>query len=756
MLLRKLFRTALSYKAQFISMIIMIAIGVGVFLGFNIEWYSLKKDTEKFFDSTNYGDFRMYSEEGFSEDDIMKIQQIPGVDKATRYLFVNVEVKGTKKTLSLNVSENYEVSTMVVTKGEEYDKNSDGIWISDRYAEKNNIKIGDELTLVYQGAEISGEVKGLAKSGENAVCVADSNQIMPDYATHGFAYITPKKIEQSLGMAFFPQVNIISSMGKSQLENAVKDALGRTIQIADKSLQISYAGVDSEIQEGKTMGSILPVFFLVIAVLTMVTTMHRVAANEKVQIGTLKALGFKDGKILLHYSSYGLLIGILGSLLGIALGYGIAAFVISPDGMMGTYLDMTDWSLVMPPFSIPVIVLVIVFLTFISYFSTGKMLKGTAADALRPYAPKTMKKSILEKLPFIKKSSFAVKWNIRDITRHKARSGMTLLGIIGCMVLIVGGLGMKDTMNRFISMLDKDINRYTTKINISETADNNQVIEFCEKNNADWQASSGISLEGKTVTLDIYSVKNDKIGFISKKCKPVELADDGVYLCLRLKDTADIGDTIEISPYGSSKTYKVRVAGYLRSLVSENIVMTDTYAESMGIDYHINTVYADDLASDTDSYSFISGKQDKETLMETYNNFMGLMNMMVVILIVAAIALGIVVLYNLGVMSYVERRRELATLKVLGFRDTLIERLLVSQNMWLTVLGIILGIPGGAATLYLLIVKLASEYELSTTISWSSYLISILLTFGASLLVGLLVSKKNKKINMVEALKDSE
>lgn len=236
----------------------------------------------------------------------------------------------------------------------------------------------------------------------------------------------------------------------------------------------------------------------------------------------------------------------------------------------------------------------------------------------------------------------------------------------------------------------------------------------------------------------------------------MELADDGVYLCLRLKDTADIGDTIEISPYGSSTTYKVRVAGYLRSLVSENIVMTDTYAESMGIDYHINTVYADDLPSDTDSYSFISGKQDKETLMETYNSFMGLMNMMVVILIVAAIALGIVVLYNLGVMSYVERRRELATLKVLGFRDTLIERLLVSQNMWLTVVGIILGIPGGAATLYLLIVKLASEYELSTTISWSSYLISILLTFGASLLVGLLVSKKNKKINMVEALKDSE
>ena len=120
MLIRKLFRTAWNYKAQFISMMIMIAIGIGIFLGFNIEWQSIESNTSAFFAQTNYADFRLYSENGFTQDNIQAIQRIDGVKKATRYLSVNVGIKNTKKSVSLNVSENYTVSTMLVTEGAEY------------------------------------------------------------------------------------------------------------------------------------------------------------------------------------------------------------------------------------------------------------------------------------------------------------------------------------------------------------------------------------------------------------------------------------------------------------------------------------------------------------------------------------------------------------------------------------------------------------------------------------------------------------
>jgi len=135
---------------------------------------------------------------------------------------------------------------------------------------------------------------------------------------------------------------------------------------------------------------------------------------------------------------------------------------------------------------------------------------------------------------------------------------------------------------------------------------------------------------------------------------------------------------------------------------------------------------------------------------------MEMMDLMVMIFVLAAVVLGVVVLYNLGVMSYVERSRELATLKVLGFRDKHIGRLLISQNIWLTVIGVVIGLPSGVGVLYVLITSLVSEYELKLTLGVLTYSISILLTFGVSLAVGWMVAKKNKKIDMVEALKGAE
>lgn len=756
MLIRKLFRTAWRYKSQFISMIIMIAIGVGIFLGFNIEWYSIEKDTESFFEETRYADFRLYSEEGFREEDIEVIQGIDGVKTATRYLTVNVGITDTKKSVALNVSENYTVSTMYLVDGEAYEEENDGIWLSDKFAAANDIAIGDTLSMTYMGIEIEGEVVGLAKSGENMICVPDENQLMPDYETFGFVYITPDKLEDALGMTFYPQINVRSDMEKAELEEAVKDALGRTILVMSKEEHTAYAGALSEVEEGKTMGSILPVLFLAIAILTMVTTMHRIAANEKVQIGTLKALGFRDRKILWHYTSYGFAIGIISVVLGVILGYGVAGFIINPDGMMGTYFDLPDWSLVMPEFCIPVIVLTVIILTLISYLSVKKMLKGTAADVLRPYSPKAMKKSVIEKMSWWENISFGTRWNVRDILRHKSRSAMTLLGVLGCMLLLVGGLGMKDTMQSFMDLLDYDINNYVTKVNITESAENDDALELAEKLDGDWVASSGISYEGETVVLEIYDVEHDKIRFVDEENERMEIGDDGVYLCLRLADTAEIGDTIEFSPYGSEETYEVKVAGYVRSLVTECIVMTDTYAKDVGIPYHISSIYTDEKSEDIGEASIISGKQDKEAMMDSYDTFMEIMNVMVYVLALAAVVLGVVVLYNLGVMSYVERQRELATLKVLGFRDKQIRRLLISQNIWLTMIGVVLGLPGGIGVLYVLITALASEYELKLTLGVLTYSVSILVTIGVSLVVSWAVAGKNKNIDMVEALKGAE
>ena len=151
------------------------------------------------------------------------------------------------------------------------------------------------------------------------------------------------------GYEFYPQIYIKSSLEKTEMEEKINDALGKTTLVLSKDENMAYMSAQSEMEEGQTMGSVLPVLFLLIALLTMVTTMHRITANEKTQIGTLKALGFRDRRILRHYTSYGLVIGLVGTVIGIALGYGIAAVIISPQGAMATYFDLPEWKLVRPP-----------------------------------------------------------------------------------------------------------------------------------------------------------------------------------------------------------------------------------------------------------------------------------------------------------------------------------------------------------------------------------------------------------------------
>ena len=796
MLFKKLLRTMGQYKAQFISMIIMIALGFGVFVGANMEWVSIEKNTNRLFEETGLADYKIYSSSAttggvtatFSEEDVQKIKELDGVKDAARFFSVNADVtlvNGEKiKTekdgsgkdkiprAAITVTESENVSFFNLTSGEAYDgASTDKIWVSDKFAEEKEIKVGDTLTFgAVQGVSepLEFKVAGLIKSGEYMVCVQDSTQLMPDYKMFGYAYITPaayKKICESAGLPspLYAQINVrvnnFDDFTKQKFSEAVNAALGKTMFILSKEESSSYALAHGEVEEGQTMGAVLPVLFLAIAVLTMITTMHRIAAKEKTQIGTLKALGYKNKRILAHYSSYALAIGIVSAALGIALGYGIAYIIMNPSGMMGTYMDLPYWKLHMPFFCVVVMIAVLFALTLIGFLSVKSMLRGTAADALRPYAPKKMKNLAIEKTKAWKKFSFGTRWNLRDVMRHKSRTLMSLIGIIGCTVLMAGALGMNDTMNAFLTdYYDKAMN-YSSRIYVS-SASEETVAEIAKKYAADASASVSVEIGDKGVSLDIYDIKHNKVRFLDKKGALVPLRNDGAYLCRRIADEYKLkaGDTFTISPYGTDKEYTLKVNGVIYSS-SESVAITNAYAEACGVTgYKTDSLYTsavknvlldDDLTKNFEI-------QDKQSIVESFETFTGLLNLSVTVLIAAAIVLGVVVLYNLGVMSYTERYREMATLKVVGFKDKKIAGLLIGQNMWVTVIGVILGLPLAAGTLGYLVKELASEYEMRVVMGWKTFLISTLLTFCVSLVVSLFVAKKNKKIDMVEALKGAE
>lgn len=747
------------YRAQFISMIIMIAIGTGIFVGFNMEWYSIEGNTSSFFEKTGYADFRIISEKGYSAADLKKISDIDGVDNAGRYVSIAADVKERKDdAVALTVTTNEKVSGVLITDGEKYDaKSTDGIWLSNKYAEANDLKIGDSITLAYKGIEMKGVIKGLVKAGEQLICVRDSSQLMPDYNTFGFAYISPVMYEKTIGRDYYPQINVVSSMSKKDFTEKADDALGNTAMILTKDESASYSNAHGEVEEGQTMGSILPTLFLLIAVLTMVTTMHRLTVKEKTQIGTLKALGFKNRCILRHYTSYAFMIGIIGSAIGVGLGFFIAWYIMNPDGMMGTYFDMPEWKLYIPSFCYYILAAIIVVLTLIGFLSVRKMLNGTAADALRPYSPKKMKPMIIERTKLFHKLSFGTRWNLRDIVRHKSRSAMSLLGIVGCTLLIMASFGMRDTMNSFLDTYYDGAMKYSSRIYFTENATNEQKNRLAEKYDADLSASVSVQAEEKTVSVDVYKIEHELVAFPGDNMDYVKLPDDGALICERLADQFDVkeGDELTFSPFGTDNEYTVKISKIMRS-VSESIAISSDYAKEIKLPFAFDSAYTKTQKSDISADTCIKSIQSKQMIMDSFETFIDIFNTMIIILVLGALVLGIVVLYNLGVMSYTERYREMATLKVVGFKDKKIGQLLIGQNLWLSVFGVILGIPAGIGALDYLLKALAGEYEMKMQVSVLSVAISIVLTVGMSLLVSLMVSRKNKKIDMVEALKGAE
>ena len=785
MLRRKLWRTARVYKVQFISMILLIALGVGVFVGFNAEWVTIGADTAAFFKDCGFADYRIIDEDGISSADVDKIRDIEGVAGVSRFISVNANVKGSGNQLALTVTESEHTSGFVLMEGEEYDRwDPEGFWLMDKYAELNGIKPGDSMTVTFEDMEFTGTVRGLVESAEYLICVRDESQVMPDFNTYGYIFASPamlrKVIEEQIREEepdidddiisiavkeacdeIFCQVNVNSSMDKQEIQTAVDRALGRSLMILTKDENISYAESRGEMNEGKTMGAILPVLFLAIAILTMITTMNRITISEKTQIGTLKALGFRDGRIIRHYTSYAVIISIAGAVPGVVLGYLLCKMVMAQDGMMGTYFVMPDWTIHIPLWIWAIVAAIIMLTVFIGYLSVKDLLRGTAAETLRPYTPKHIHRLILEGTALWRRMRFGTKWNLRDIFRHKSRSAMSFIGTFGCMLMLVASFGMNQTMTVFLDTFYDGTAAYATKVFLSSDADNKDAVKLAGELDGDYSASVSAKVGDKSISVDVYNITHGMYRFIDENSDIVALPEEGALICKRLARDFDVreGDSVVIEPYGTDESYEILISGINGSL-TESISMTEEYADSLGLTdsdaYRINSVYTMTAKDQISTDSNITSVQSKRDIIDSFDSFMEIFYFFIIVLIVASVLLCLIVLYNLGIMSYMERYREMATLKVLGFRNKAIGRLLISQNLWIAVTGTLLGIPAGIWALNVLMDLLAAEYEMETVAGPESILPATALNLGTAVIVGWMISRKNRKINMVEALKGTE
>jgi putative ABC transport system permease protein len=496
--------------------------------------------------------------------------------------------------------------------------------------------------------------------------------------------------------------------------------------------------------------------------LSVITTMTRVVQKQRIQIGTLKALGFRDYKIMLHYISYGFVISLIGTIFGLIFGYyGIGKMFI---GLEMDFFEVPNGHPVMNSNSYIVSLLTILCVVIISLFTTKKILKEKPAEALRTKIPSVNRNSLnITTKSLFNKMSFSSKWNIRDILRNKMRTIMGVIGITGSCMLIVCSFGMLDSMNYFIKLQFEDLFNFDYKLALKEDINSKQLEELEKKYGNKTSQVLGIEIKNgnkREANNIMVTDAPDYIRFINNKGDIIKIdSDDGVYVTYKLAKTNNykLGDTIKWHIYGDDTYYESKIVGFNKDPQNQNMTMTRKYLESLNIEYHPDSLYTNSDLKGVKTIDGVDVVQDIESLKEGMSNMLSMMKEMLVLIISIAILLGSIIIYNLGILSFTEKQYQFATLKVLGFKDKQIKNIFVKQNIWIAVVAIILGLPlGYYLTDWLFKTAIEEHYDFGASIKPLTYVISSIGTIVISYIVSKILARKVNKIDMVSSLKGNE
>lgn len=547
-----------------------------------------------------------------------------------------------------------------------------------------------------------------------------------------------------------------------------------------------YQGYGDNADRMRSIGKVFPVLFFLVAALISLTTMTRMVEEQRVQIGTMKALGYGKAAIAGKYIGYALIATLGGSIFGVLAGEKILPFIIIYAYMI-LYKHLP--AILVPyhmSYALQASVIAVACTLIATIASCYKELAAEPAELMRPAAPKQGKRILLERIGIIwKHLNFTWKSTVRNLIRYKKRFFMTIFGIGGCMALMVVGFGLKDCIYEIVSLQYEKVQFYDAATYMSDdiSEENRQQLHDYLDQNADiketiearMQKTDVKSASGKKTLYLMVPSDNEKIeDFLSfhsrtNKDEVYSLKKDEVILTEKMASLLNVkvGDelTIEDEDKGDQT---VTVGAICENYMSHYLYLSpEKYEELYGVPAEYNTII----------YSVKDGKDDQIEKIGTkllsmdgvlnvsytssiegrLDDMLRSLNLVIVVLIVSAGMLAFVVLYNLNNINITERQRELATLKVLGFYDGEVASYVYRENILLTIIGSVVGmVLGNLLHRYIILTVEVEEAMFGRQIHWQSYLYSFLFTVAFSLFVNWVMFYKLKKIDMVESLKSVE
>ena len=756
MLFKKMLRDIRKHKAQFLSIFLMAFLGVFVFAGVGGESVGLEVNVNDYYNDTNLADGWIYSI-NINDLFLYQVDCLGATTQMERQLVVDsVADFSNDPEITLHFVENNTISKFYLLQGEPLDiDDKNGVWLDKSFADAKGLKVGDNITFKFEGHEIEKEIKGIGYSPEY-VYHASQSSVIPDFSKMGFAYMSYKA---------FPEDNISYNVLNVKFDGTPEnynDLLsyhmdGYYSSFVERSEHVSVNQFSEEMDQHKMMSGIFPVVFILISMLILLTTMTRIITHQRTQIGILKASGFKDRSIIFHYVSYGFWLVLVGAILGLILGPMTLPQLFYPS-MSATY-KLPSWEPAWSMNFVYVAALMVLMSIFVSYYAVKSISDEKPADTIRPKAPKISTTGFVEKLGIWDKLSFNVRWNWRDAKRNKFRALMTIIGVIGCSALLVCAFGMYDGMNDLKEWEFNQINHYDSKLVIDDEATISEIDDVASDVNGDKIMESAIEIESGSVKKSgsLMVLNNtDLVTPTDYDWNPIKIEDNEVSISQKMADMLDVGvgDTVKWHIMGSNKWVKTKVNKIHADPTSQGLIMSSDRLEDLDLNYTPTSIVTTEHVDK--NYSAIKTANSMKDMTGSWDELTEAMWLLIYILIFFASLLAVVVLYNLGLLSFTEIEREIATLKVLGFKTGALRKLLLTQNLWFTAIGFLLGLPVGYFILKIMWESSGDSFYILPSISPANFILSAVITFALSILVNLMFSRKIKKLDMVESLKSGE
>ncbi len=766
MLTRKLFRDMRRSGMQFLAMMLLCALGTWTFSGLDATWRMLDLSVESYFESGQLADAWIKGA-GFTPQQLREIEHIPGVERILPRVTLEMDVPELPDSVSLAVhgyDGDMEINTPLLREGELLSTaDLRGCLIEEQFAQYHGLQVGDRLTLEMDGLEMNFTIRGVILSSEYLMTVKDET---PDPAHYGFLYVSAR------ALSAFPFTEVLVRLKDGVTMADVRKTMEDTVPgalILEQTAHVSTASARNFVSLFRNMSYLFPVIVFAVAAMIVVSTLTRMMENQRIQMGTLKALGFRDAQIRTHYLSYALVPSLIGSLIGLFAGQWTVPYVLWP--LFETNMRF-PWRLHAPISALAwsmaaVSVLLSVCICLHTYRKTAR---ETTASLLRPKPPKSGTRILLERIPFLwKRFSFNAKMIVRNLMRSKGRTAMTLVGVICCNMLIICTFGLQESISWFVGQYYHGTLRYDMRAEL-DTTHSGTLDSYRSRLDAqvvdgvmELSVSASSQTQQRSCLLNVLTADQTTL-HLGADTTLIPLPDSGLMVSEKLAKTLEVavGDTLSLWLTGDSDPLELTVEALCETNIGQGLYISQKAWESCRKGDFMPTALllvapsAQTLNAieQMDELSAIKdpNEQEKGTLRILDSTAMAF-----TILSAAALALAFIICYNMGLMSFTERTRDYATLKVLGYHQKEIRGLMMRENNLTATLGVLIGIAPGV-WLTDVILKMC-EYEtmvFAANVTFASILKASVITYAFTFFIEWLLTRKVRSIDMVEALKSVE